>query len=127
MFLEWYRFDLLAAEVGHPLRLAQGNLSVSARGVVRCIHYADVPTGQANRAQQRQLLRPLGHDDLKRVQDVTRPHRATPCGHPCRNGRTFRHGRAACRRILVPLPSARSGPCGRRRKRRQQRGASGRW
>jgi dTDP-4-dehydrorhamnose 3,5-epimerase len=47
MFLEWYRFDLLEAEVGHPLRLAQGNLSVSAPGVVRGIHYADVPPGQA--------------------------------------------------------------------------------
>ena len=47
LFAEWYRFDLLAAEVGHPLRLAQGNLSVSARGVVRGIHYADVPPGQA--------------------------------------------------------------------------------
>jgi len=47
LFAEWYRFDLLAAEIGHPLRLAQGNLSVSARGVVRGIHYADVPPGQA--------------------------------------------------------------------------------
>jgi dTDP-4-dehydrorhamnose 3,5-epimerase len=47
LFLEWYRFDRLAEAVGHPLRLAQGNLSVSARGVVRGIHYADVPPGQA--------------------------------------------------------------------------------
>jgi dTDP-4-dehydrorhamnose 3,5-epimerase len=47
LFLEFYRFDHLAAEVGHPLRLAQGNLSVSARGVVRGIHFADVPPGQA--------------------------------------------------------------------------------
>ena len=46
-FLEWYRFDHLAAEVGHPLRLAQANMSVSARGVVRGIHFADVPPGQA--------------------------------------------------------------------------------
>lgn len=46
-FLEWYRFDLLAAEVGHPLRLAQANISVSAAGVVRGIHFADVPPGQA--------------------------------------------------------------------------------
>ena len=46
-FLEWYRFDQLAAEVGHPMRLAQANMSVSARGVVRGIHYADVPPGQA--------------------------------------------------------------------------------
>jgi dTDP-4-dehydrorhamnose 3,5-epimerase len=47
LFLEWYRHDLLAAEVGHPLRLAQGNLSVSARDVVRGVHFADVPPGQA--------------------------------------------------------------------------------
>ena len=47
VFMEWYRFDQLAAEVGHPLRLAQGNISVSAAGVVRGIHFADVPPGQA--------------------------------------------------------------------------------
>ncbi|MFI7576267.1 dTDP-4-dehydrorhamnose 3,5-epimerase family protein [Micromonospora sp. NPDC049497] len=47
LFTEWYRFDQLAAVVGHPLRLAQANLSVSARGVVRGIHFADVPPGQA--------------------------------------------------------------------------------
>lgn len=46
-FLEWYRFDELAAAVGHPLSLAQANLSVSARDVVRGIHFADVPPGQA--------------------------------------------------------------------------------
>ncbi|MEU8921668.1 dTDP-4-dehydrorhamnose 3,5-epimerase [Kitasatospora sp. NPDC048545] len=47
MFTEWYRFDRLAEVVGHPLRLAQANLSVSSRGVVRGIHFADVPPGQA--------------------------------------------------------------------------------
>ncbi|WP_441245630.1 dTDP-4-dehydrorhamnose 3,5-epimerase [Kitasatospora sp. McL0602] len=47
LFMEWYRFDKLAEVVGHPLRFAQGNLSVSARGVVRGIHFADVPPGQA--------------------------------------------------------------------------------
>jgi dTDP-4-dehydrorhamnose 3,5-epimerase len=47
LFLEWYRHDLFQAETGHPLRLAQANLSVSARGSVRGIHYADVPPGQA--------------------------------------------------------------------------------
>ncbi|MGC4892042.1 dTDP-4-dehydrorhamnose 3,5-epimerase family protein [Micromonospora sp. DT227] len=46
-FLEWYRHDRLAEAVGHPLRLAQANLSVSARDVVRGIHFADVPPGQA--------------------------------------------------------------------------------
>lgn len=47
MFMEWYRFDRLAEVVGHPLNLAQANLSVSQRGVVRGIHFADVPRGQA--------------------------------------------------------------------------------
>lgn len=47
VFLEWYRFDRLAEAVGHRLRVAQANLSVSARGVVRGIHFADVPPGQA--------------------------------------------------------------------------------
>lgn len=46
-FLEWYRFDRLAEAVGHRLDLAQANLSVSARGVVRGVHYTDVPPGQA--------------------------------------------------------------------------------
>lgn len=46
-FLEWYRFDHLAAAVGHPLELAQANMSVSQRGVVRGVHFADVPVGQA--------------------------------------------------------------------------------
>lgn len=47
VFLEWYRFDRLAETVGHPLDLAQGNTSVSKRGVVRGIHFADVPPSQA--------------------------------------------------------------------------------
>ncbi|MFV2018280.1 dTDP-4-dehydrorhamnose 3,5-epimerase [Micromonospora sp. LOL_023] len=47
LFMEWYRVDQLTQAVGHPLRLAQGNLSVSQRGVVRGIHFADVPPGQA--------------------------------------------------------------------------------
>jgi dTDP-4-dehydrorhamnose 3,5-epimerase len=46
-FLEWYRFDRLTEAVGYPLRLAQANMSISARGVVRGIHFADVPPGQA--------------------------------------------------------------------------------
>jgi len=46
-FWEWYRFDALAEAVGHPLSLRQGNASVSRRGVVRGIHFADVPPSQA--------------------------------------------------------------------------------
>jgi dTDP-4-dehydrorhamnose 3,5-epimerase len=47
LFLEWYRVDRLAEAAGRPVRLAQGNLSVSVRNVVRGIHFADVPPGQA--------------------------------------------------------------------------------
>jgi dTDP-4-dehydrorhamnose 3,5-epimerase len=47
VFLEWYRFDLLEEAVGHPLKLRQANTSVSRRGVVRGIHFADIPPGQA--------------------------------------------------------------------------------
>lgn len=46
-FLEQYRADDLAGAVGHPLHLRQVNTSISHRGVVRGIHYADVPRGQA--------------------------------------------------------------------------------
>ncbi|MGI8722038.1 MAG: dTDP-4-dehydrorhamnose 3,5-epimerase [Geodermatophilaceae bacterium] len=47
LFLEWFRADVLTEALGHRLTLAQANLSVSARGVVRGIHYASVPPGQA--------------------------------------------------------------------------------
>jgi len=46
-FLEWYRAAGFSAELGHVLEVAQANCSVSARGVVRGIHVADVPPGQA--------------------------------------------------------------------------------
>ena len=47
VFLEWYRFDRLAEVVGHSLDLRQGNQSVSKAGVLRGIHFAQVPRGQA--------------------------------------------------------------------------------
>jgi dTDP-4-dehydrorhamnose 3,5-epimerase len=47
LFTEWYRFDTLADAIGHPLDLRQANLSVSAKGVVRGIHFADLPPSQA--------------------------------------------------------------------------------
>lgn len=37
----------LRAAVGHDLAVAQANTSVSRRGVLRGVHYADVPPGQA--------------------------------------------------------------------------------
>jgi dTDP-4-dehydrorhamnose 3,5-epimerase len=47
VFLEWYRFDRLAESIGHPIVLRQANTSVSKKGVVRGIHFADFPLGQA--------------------------------------------------------------------------------
>jgi dTDP-4-dehydrorhamnose 3,5-epimerase len=46
-FLEWFRGEDFAAATGYRFGLAQGNLSVSRRGVLRGIHFADVPPGQA--------------------------------------------------------------------------------
>ncbi|MFC9976918.1 dTDP-4-dehydrorhamnose 3,5-epimerase [Spirillospora sp. NPDC127200] len=46
-FHEWFRSDVLEKHVGHRLNLAQANCSVSARGVLRGVHFADVPPGQA--------------------------------------------------------------------------------
>lgn len=46
-FWEWYKFDKLAAEIGHPLSLRQANASVSKRGVFRGIHFAELNPGQA--------------------------------------------------------------------------------
>ena len=47
LFLEWYRSDELEAAVGRAMPLAQANCSVSRRGVVRGVHFADVPPSQA--------------------------------------------------------------------------------
>lgn len=47
VFLESFRGDLLAEAVGHRMGVVQTNVSVSARGTVRGIHFADVPPGQA--------------------------------------------------------------------------------
>jgi dTDP-4-dehydrorhamnose 3,5-epimerase len=47
VFLEWYRHEALSEAIGHPLDLAQANSSVSRRGSVRGVHYADVPPSQA--------------------------------------------------------------------------------
>lgn len=46
-FVETFRADEFAATVGHPFNLRQANMSVSKAGVVRGIHYADVPPSQA--------------------------------------------------------------------------------
>lgn len=47
VFLEWYRFDQLEEAVGHSLNLRQASTSVSKRGLLRGIHFANIPPGQA--------------------------------------------------------------------------------
>ncbi|MEV6816992.1 dTDP-4-dehydrorhamnose 3,5-epimerase family protein [Micromonospora sp. NPDC051296] len=46
LFLEWYQAETFAAAVGRPFPLAQSNISISGRGVVRGIHLVDLPPGQ---------------------------------------------------------------------------------
>lgn len=47
VFLESFRGDKLAEQLGHRLDVVQTNVSVSSRGTVRGIHFADVPPSQA--------------------------------------------------------------------------------
>jgi len=47
VFLEWFKDETFQQAVGHRLDLQQANCSVSAAGVLRGIHFADVPPGQA--------------------------------------------------------------------------------
>lgn len=47
VFLEQLRVDRLAEFIGHSFNVKQVNTSVSHKGVVRGIHFADVPPGQA--------------------------------------------------------------------------------
>ena len=46
-FFEWFKAPAMESSIGHGFSLAQANCSVSARGTLRGIHYADVPPGQA--------------------------------------------------------------------------------
>jgi dTDP-4-dehydrorhamnose 3,5-epimerase len=46
-FSEWFRIDKMESATGYRFPVAQANLSRSAKGVVRGIHFADVPPGQA--------------------------------------------------------------------------------
>lgn len=45
--LEAFRADDFAADLGYRLVISQVNCATSRRGVIRGIHYADVPPGQA--------------------------------------------------------------------------------
>ncbi|MET8075495.1 dTDP-4-dehydrorhamnose 3,5-epimerase [Streptomyces sp. NPDC005303] len=46
-FHEWFRGADFRASTGHDLSLAQANCSVSRRGTLRGVHFADVPPSQA--------------------------------------------------------------------------------
>lgn len=46
-FFEMFRGQEFAEHLGYQLGVAQANCSVSRRGVIRGIHFADVPPGQA--------------------------------------------------------------------------------
>jgi dTDP-4-dehydrorhamnose 3,5-epimerase len=47
VFLESFRSDRLAEVTGRPFVVAQANTSVSRKGTVRGIHFADIPPSQA--------------------------------------------------------------------------------
>ena len=47
VFLEWFKAEAFEQATGRPLRVAQANQSVSARGTLRGVHFADVPPSQA--------------------------------------------------------------------------------
>src|SRR5499427_8051215 len=46
-FLELFRGDELFGVLGYRMEIAQANCSVSRQGVIRGVHFADVPPGQA--------------------------------------------------------------------------------
>ena len=46
-FHEWFKADAFIDATGFPFLPEQANMSVSAAGVVRGLHFADVPPGQA--------------------------------------------------------------------------------
>lgn len=47
LFVNPFRGDVLAEAIGRPLRVTQTNHSASKRGVVRGVHFALLPPGQA--------------------------------------------------------------------------------
>ncbi|MFF5107486.1 dTDP-4-dehydrorhamnose 3,5-epimerase [Streptosporangium sp. NPDC000509] len=46
-FHEWFRAESFREATGRPLALSQANYSVSRRGTLRGVHFADVPPSQA--------------------------------------------------------------------------------
>jgi len=46
-FVEWYQREPLVRATDRALPIAQANVSISRRGVIRGVHFVDVPPGQA--------------------------------------------------------------------------------
>ena len=46
VFLEWFKAEAFEAATGRRFTLAQANHSVSKRGTLRGVHFADLPPGQ---------------------------------------------------------------------------------
>lgn len=46
-FFEWFTDPAFTSITGHPFNLQQANCSVSKAGVLRGVHFAEVPPGQA--------------------------------------------------------------------------------
>lgn len=51
VFLESYKASVIEPVIGHAFSLQQMNISMSKRGTVRGVHFADVPPGQAKYVQ----------------------------------------------------------------------------
>ncbi len=47
VFLEWFKAPAFRDAVGHDLSVKQANHSISSKGTLRGVHFADVPVGQA--------------------------------------------------------------------------------
>ncbi len=47
VFLEWFKAPVLREALGHDLVVKQANHSISAKGTLRGLHFADTPPGQA--------------------------------------------------------------------------------
>lgn len=47
VFLEWFKASVFTEATGRHLNLVQANHSVSSKGTVRGVHFADVPPSQA--------------------------------------------------------------------------------
>lgn len=45
-FFEWFQDSTFRSEVGEDFQIAQANCSISSKGTLRGIHFADVPPGQ---------------------------------------------------------------------------------